>query len=98
MKIIAVGDEVFVNGLRLTGIEGYAVSDAEQAKDMLTELSRASDVGLILLDENLAAPLEGFLTETRKSRSLPLIFSVPRPGATSKARDYRKLIKQILGV
>jgi V/A-type H+-transporting ATPase subunit F len=98
MKIIAVGDNVFVNSLRLSGIEGYVIEEEKEAQEMLIQLSKSEEVGLILVDDRLASRLESFLTELRKSRPLPLIFSLPRPGGTLRTKDYREFIKKILGV
>jgi len=98
MKIIAIGDEVFVNSLRLSGIEGYIVKEERQAQETLIQLSKSDEVGLILVDDKLSSRLESFLTELRKSKPLPLIFSLPRPGDTFRTKDYRDFIKKILGV
>ncbi len=97
-KIVTIGDEEFVIGFSLTGCESYIEENPSKILQLIKELISKGDTGLILLKEELARPIKKEIQEIKLKVSVPLIYEIPGPGGTRKIEDYRKLIRQILGV
>ena len=97
MKIVTVGSRVFVTSSQLAGIQGIIVETPEQALDKIKKLTDDSDVGLVLVSDDISNPINDQLTELRAEKST-LVFSLPAPGSDKTEVDYRVMLKKILGV
>ena len=99
VRVVAIGNRVFITSFKLAGVEGIKVDAPEEA---LSEINRiggdGSDVGLILLSDDIGKKIRYSLTDIRSKRPIPLIFELPSPGSSKENVDYRALLKQILGV
>ncbi len=98
MRIMAVGSRIFVTSFQLAGVEGIKVESATEALEHINSLDNVSDVGLVLISEDIGKDIRTQLTNIRANRPIPLIFELPAPGSTKQNVDYRALLKQILGV
>jgi V/A-type H+/Na+-transporting ATPase subunit F len=97
MRLVAIGSRVFVTSLRLAGVQGIIANSPEQALSQIDSIG-GSDIGLILLSDDIGKEIRYQLTEIRAKRPIPLIFELPSPGSKKENVDYRSLLKQILGV
>ena len=97
MKIVTVGSRVFVTSSQLAGIEGIIAETPDVALDEIKKLTDDSDVGLILVSDDISNPINDQLTELRAEKST-LVFSLPAPGSEKAEVDYRVMLKKILGV
>lgn len=97
MKIVTVGSRVFVTSSQLAGIQGIVVESPNAALDEIKKLTDDSDVGLILVSDDISNPINDQLTELRAEKST-LVFSLPAPGSEKAEVDYRVMLKKILGV
>jgi V/A-type H+-transporting ATPase subunit F len=95
---MAVGSRIFVTSFQLAGVEGIKVESATEALEHINSLDNVSDVGLVLISEDIGKDIRAQLTNIRANRPIPLIFELPAPGSTKQNVDYRALLKQILGV
>jgi len=95
---MAVGSRIFVTSFQLAGVEGIKVDSASEALKHINSLDNVSDVGLVLISEDIGKDIRTQLTNIRANRPIPLIFELPAPGSTKENVDYRGLLKQILGV
>lgn len=95
---MAVGSRIFVTSFQLAGVEGIKVESAIEALEHINSLDNVSDVGLVLISEDIGKDIRTQLTNIRANRPIPLIFELPAPGSTKQNVDYRALLKQILGV
>jgi V/A-type H+/Na+-transporting ATPase subunit F len=99
VRVVAIGNRVFITSFKLAGVKGIKVDAPEEA---LSEINRiggdGSDVGLILLSDDIGKQIRYNLTDIRSKRPIPLIFELPSPGSSKENVDYRALLKQILGV
>lgn len=95
---MAVGSRIFVTSFQLAGVEGIKVESAKEALEHINSLDNVSDVGLVLISEDIGKDIRTQLTNIRANRPIPLIFELPAPGSTKQNVDYRALLKQILGV
>lgn len=98
LRIMAVGSRIFATSFQLAGVEGIKVESASEALEHIKSLDNVSDVGLVLISEDIGKDIRTQLTNIRANRPIPLIFELPAPGSTKENVDYRALLKQILGV
>lgn len=97
MKIVTVGSRVFVTSSQLAGIQGIIAETPDKALDEITKLTDDSDVGLVLVSDDISEPINDKLTVLRAEKST-LVFSLPAPGSEKAEVDYRVMLKKILGV
>ena len=70
MKIVTVGSRVFVTSSQLAGIQGIVVETPDAALDEIKKLTDDSDVGLILVSDDISNPINDQLTELRAEKSV----------------------------
>lgn len=97
VKIVSVGSRVFVTSSQLAGIQGIIVEGPDKALDEIKKLTDDSDVGLVLVSDDISDPINDELTELRAKKDT-LVFSLPAPGSKKSEVDYRAMLKKILGV
>jgi len=97
VKIFTVGNKSFVTSFQLAGIPGVISSTPENALDEITKLTADSDVGLVLVSDDLSESINDELTALRTKKST-LVFALPATGSKKTEVDYRKMLKKILGV
>jgi V/A-type H+/Na+-transporting ATPase subunit F len=97
VKIVTVGSRVFVTSTQLAGIQGILAETPDKAFDEIKKLTDDSDVGLVLVSDDISGPINDKLTELRTEKST-LVFSLPAPGSEKSEVDYRVMLKKILGV
>jgi V/A-type H+/Na+-transporting ATPase subunit F len=98
MKVVAVGGKAFVTGFVLSGVGGAYVSSPEAALQKVESLAKDPEVGLIMVSDEVAKPIENQLTTMRSKRAIPLIYEVPGPGSKKEKVEYRAMLRAILGV
>ena len=99
MKIVALGSQDFVAGLRLAGVgESYIASDPQDADAKLSSLVKRSDVMLILIEERYALGISNFYERYLRLRQ-PVIAIIPTGRVKEGIRDYMsELIKRTIGI
>jgi len=97
MKIFTVGSRSFVTSFQLAGVPGRISETPEKALDEIKKLTDDSDVGLVLVSDDISEPINDQLTELRSEKST-LVFSLPSTGSEKHDVDYRVMLKKILGV
>jgi len=97
VKIFTVGNKSFVTSFQLAGIPGVISPTPENALDEIKRLTDDSDVGLVLVSDDLSEPITDELTALRTKKST-LVFALPATGSKKTDVDYRLMLKKILGV
>lgn len=97
MRIVTVGSRVFVTSSQLAGIEGIIVETPEKALEEIKKLTDDTNVGLVLVSDDISNPINDQLTALRTEKDT-LVFSLPAPGGEKVEVDYRVMLKKILGV
>ena len=97
MKIFTVGSKSFVTSFQLAGVPGIISETPQKALDDIKRLTDDSDVGLVLVSDDITEPINDELTTLRAEKST-LVFALPATGSEKTEVDYRVMLKKILGV
>ena len=97
MKIFTVGSKSFVTSFQLAGIPGIISQTPEMALKEIKKLTDDSDVGLVLVSDDVTESISDELTTLRAQKST-LVFALPSAGSKKTEVDYRVMLKKILGV
>ena len=97
MKIFTVGSKSFVTSFQFAGIPGIITETPNEALVEITKLTDDSDVGLVLVSDDIASPINDELTTLRAQKSA-LVFALPAAGSEKTEVNYRVMLKKILGV
>ena len=98
MKVVTVGSRVFVTSFQLAGVQGKIVDSSDTAFEEIKKLHNDSEVGLVLVSDDLTEQINDKLTKLRAEKSTPLVFALPASGSEKSEVDYRVMLKKILGV
>ena len=97
MEIFTVGSKSFVTSFQLAGVPGIISETPQKALNEIKRLTDDSDVGLILVSDDITKSIDDELTALRTKKST-LVFSLPSIGSEKTEVDYRVMLKKILGV
>ncbi len=97
VRIVTVGKRSFVTSFQLAGVEGTITETPEAALDSIRRLTDDPEVGLVLVADDVAGPIDDEITRLRAERTT-LVFALPASGATKADVDYRAMLKKILGM
>ena len=81
-------------GYLRTSSKDYNLSNIS---DLFQHLTNDSDVGLVLVSDDITEPINDELTKLRAEKST-LVFALPATGSEKTEVDYRVMLKKILGV
>jgi V/A-type H+/Na+-transporting ATPase subunit F len=83
----------------LAGVEGRVVTDAEQAAEALREVARASDVGVVIIVDAIAAEVREQVDAIRLESERPLLVEIPGPtGPLPGRKTLRQLVQEAVGI
>ena len=97
MKIFTVGNRSFVTSFQLAGVPGVISETPENALSEIKRLTDDSDVGLVLVSDDITASIDDELTALRAEKDT-LVFALPAAGSEKTEINYRLMLKKILGV
>jgi len=97
VKIFTVGSKSFVTSFQLAGIPGKISENPQKAFQEIKTLTDDSDVGLVLVSDDITESINDELTALRAEKST-LVFALPAAGSEKTEVDYRVMLKKILGV
>ncbi|MCH7647689.1 MAG: V-type ATP synthase subunit F [Nitrosopumilus sp.] len=97
MKIFTVGNKSFVTSFQLAGVPGIISETPQNALDEIKKLTDDSDVGLVLVSDDITKSIDDELTALRAKKST-LVFALPSIGSEKVEVNYRVMLKKILGV
>ena len=97
MKIFTVGNKSFVTSFQLAGVPGIISETPENALNEIKKLTDDSDVGLVLVSDDITKSIDDELTALRAEKST-LVFALPSIGSGKVEVNYRVMLKKILGV
>ena len=99
MKFYCIGDEDTVRGFRLAGIEGYVVSNAQEAETALAAVVRRRNAGVVIITDAVAAEIREQVDAVRLDCERPLLVEIPGPqGPISGRKTLRQLVQEAVGI
>ena len=100
MKFYLLSDNIDTKiGMRLSGIEGKVVHEAEEFRKAFDEVLKNSEIAVLLITEKLAALDPGYIEEQKINNRLPLIVELPDRHGSNRSDDYiLKYVKDAIGV
>ena len=99
MKFYCIGDEDTVRGFRLAGIEGQVVSTDEEAQEALQAASNRSDIGVVMINDVIAAGIREQVDTLRLESEQPLLVEIPGPeGPLAGRKTLRQLVQEAVGI
>ena len=99
MKFYCLADEDTVRGFALAGVEGRAVSRAEDAAAALEDLCARHDVGIIVMTDVVAAGIRSQIDSVRAERVVPLVVEIPGPrGPMPGRKSLRQSVQEAIGI
>jgi V/A-type H+-transporting ATPase subunit F len=99
MKVLVIGHPEAVLGFSLVGVHGQIAATAQEANWALDEALSASDVGIILVTEDVAELVEVRMDELKRRSTVPLVVEIPGPqGIRADRPSLSEVIRRAIGV
>jgi V/A-type H+-transporting ATPase subunit F len=99
MKVLVIGHPETVLGFSLVGVHGQVVTTAQEANQALDDALSASDVGIVLVTEDVADLVEARMDELKRRSTVPLVVEIPGPEGTRTERpSLSEVIRRAIGV
>ena len=100
MKVAALCDKETAVGLQLTGVRECYVPDSKSASALFQELTKRTDVGVIIITEKIAKDLDMALKDFHLHKKTPIFVEIP--DKKGKLKDHvdivSVLIKRAVGI
>ena len=100
MKYFVITDSTDTQvGLRLAGIEGKVVREAEAARQAIESAAADPEIGVLLITEHLAQVCADLIAPMKLSAHRPLVLEVPDRHSVGRASDsITRYIQEAIGV
>jgi V/A-type H+-transporting ATPase subunit F len=86
-------------GMRLAGIEGCVVHEADEVKREMDKAVKDEDIGIILLTEKLGHLIPEYVRDLKLKLATPLIVEIPdRHGSRDIANSINKHVREAIGL
>jgi V/A-type H+/Na+-transporting ATPase subunit F len=83
MKVLVIGNPEAVQGFSLVGVHGQAAETAEEANRALDTALSNSDIGIILITQDVSRLVEGRMDRLKLRSTVPLVVEIPGPEGVS---------------
>lgn len=88
MKFFLISDNIDTStGMRLAGIEGVVVHEAEEVEEALDKVIADESIGIILITEILGKLCSTKLTALKQTLKSPIIIEIPDRHGTGRSKD-----------
>jgi V/A-type H+-transporting ATPase subunit F len=100
MRFYLISDNVDTQvGMRLAGIEGVVVHEAEEFKKVLNETIERDDIAVVLITEALLSLCPGMIYDLKLNRKRPLIVEIPDRHGNGRTKDsITRYVREAIGV
>lgn len=99
MRLFVVCDnDDTATGLRLAGIDGVRVKDAEDARAQILKIAENHEIGILLVNRNLMVEITDFVHEFRKTHNLPLITEIPDNSGRKSTNSIARYVREAVGI
>lgn len=100
MRFYLISDNVDTQvGMRLAGIEGVVVHEAEEVRRELTKAMEMEDVAVVLITERLLSLCPELVYDLKLNHKRPLIVEIPdRHGNGRTSDSITRYVREAIGV
>jgi len=99
MKYAIIGDEDSVLGFGIVGVPGQIATNAQEAKQAFAATLEDSDVGIIIMTEQVADMMRSTVDRYLFTESFPLIVEIPdRKGRRPDRPDIKDMVNAAIGI
>ena len=100
MRFYVISDNIDTKvGMRLSGIEGVVVHEAEEIHKALSDAMEREDIAVILMTEHLVRQCSDLVDELKLNRSRPLIVEIPDRHGNGRAKDsITRYVREAIGI
>ena len=99
MKVLVIGNPDAVLGFSLVGVEGKAVTTAEEVNQALDEAMAAHDIGIVLVTMDVARLIEARMDRLKLQSTIPLVVEIPGPeGVSADQPSLSDVVLRAIGV
>lgn len=86
-------------GMRLAGVEGCVVHEADEVVRELKAAVADSEIGIVLLTEKLGELIPEYIRELKLKTPVPLIVEIPdRHGSRDIAESINRHVREAIGL
>jgi len=99
MKVFIIGNQQAVLGFSLVGVNGKAVTSAEEVTEALDEALSNPDNGIILMTEDVAGFIRARMDQLKLRSTVPLVVEIPGPeGVAADQPTLNEVVMRAIGV
>lgn len=99
MKFFLISDNADTQmGMRLAGIEGVVVHEAEEVEAAVREAVRNREIGILLITDKLGKLCPALLNERKRNHKRPLIVEIPDRHGGDVGGALERYIGEALGI
>ena len=100
LKVVAIGTDEFVIGFKSAGVEGHAVADSREAREIISRLVEAGETGVILLGESMAVDIIDYVEKVSATKTIPsiLVLRDERSNINLGKDSIQRYIEQATGM
>jgi vacuolar-type H+-ATPase subunit F/Vma7 len=79
MKVLVIGHPEAVLGFSLAGVQGQAVTTADEVNQALDQALASADIGIVLVTMDVARLIEARMDQLKLHSTVPLVVEIPGP-------------------
>lgn len=99
MKVMVIGNPEAVLGFSLVGVDGRAASNAAEANQILDETLESSDIGIVLITQDIAGMIASRMEDLKLHSTVPLVVEIPGPGGVSPDQpSLSEIVLKAIGI
>ena len=99
MKVLVIGHPEAVLGFSLVGVAGKAVSTAAEANQALDDALSSSDIGIILVTQDVSKLIEARMDNLKLHSTVPLVVDIPAPeGVSPDQPSLSDIVLRAIGI
>jgi vacuolar-type H+-ATPase subunit F/Vma7 len=99
MKVLVIGHPDAVLGFSLVGVAGKAVTNAAEANQALDEALSSSEIGIILVTQDISKLIEARMDNLKLHSTVPLVVDIPSPeGVSPDQPSLSDIVLRAIGV
>ncbi|WHH61222.1 V-type ATP synthase subunit F [Petroclostridium sp. X23] len=100
MQMFLISDNVDTQtGMRMAGIEGVVVHEAQELKTVLDTVVKNKEIGIILITEKLGKLLPEYIKDIKLNYHTPLVVEIPDRHGTGRTPDsITRYVREAIGL